>query len=231
VISLNEFGGFSKAAPGSWLEMHGSNLAQGTREWAASDFVNGQAPTALSGTSVTIGGTPAYLSYVSPTQLNVQIPDTVEPGDHEIVVTTPLGSSAPYKLTFEPTQPGIYAPYALESEGRRYAGVVRDGALTDAAHAPRPGETVTLYGIGFGSVAAQLNPGEITRNATSVVLPLKVFFGDKPATVSYAGLAPGTLGLYQINVVVPDVTGDSVPLSFELNGEDSAQTLYTVVSR
>jgi uncharacterized protein (TIGR03437 family) len=63
-------------------------------------------------------------------------------------------------------------------------------------------------------------------------LPLKIFFGDTPATVAYAGLAPGTLGLYQINVVVPAVdANDAIPLRFQLNGADGAQTLFTAVGK
>jgi uncharacterized protein (TIGR03437 family) len=233
VISLYEFGGFTKSAPGSWLEVYGTNLAQGTREWEASDFVDGRAPTSLSGTSVKIGGVPAYLSYVSPGHVNVQIPDTVPTGEQEIVITNALGSSAPYKFTFERTQPGLFAPMLLASGGRRFAGVIRgDGSLADTVRAPRPGDTVTLYGIGFGAVAPRSNAGEIVRSASSVILPLKVYFGDAQATVTYAGLAPGTLGLYQFNVVVPQVApGDSIPLSFELNGQTGAQTIYTVVGR
>lgn len=232
VVSSSAFGGFRKAARGSWLEIYGANLAQGKREWGPSDFVDGMAPTTLSGTSVTIGGKSAFVSYVSPGQVNVQVPDTVPPGTHDVVVTNPLGTSVAYKLTVEDVQPGLFAPSTLTAGGKQYAGVVlADGSLAAAGSRPaRPGDTVTLYGIGFGAVAPSLGAGEIVRSANSVVMPLQVFFGDTPATVTYAGLAPGALGLYQINVVVPVVpASDAVQLRFTLNGTEGQQTLYTAV--
>jgi len=234
VVSSSAFGGFRTAARGSWLEIYGSNLAQGTREWASSDFIDGKAPTALRGTSVTIGGRSAYVSYVSPGQVNVQVPDSLAAGQHDVVVQSSVGSSTPYKVTVDDVQPGLFAPSSLLTGGKQYAGVIlANGSLASLSSSNvRPGDTVTLYGIGFGSVAPNLAAGEIVRNANSVVLPLQVFFGDTSATVTYAGLAPGTLGLYQINVVVPSVAaGDAIPLSFKLNGASGAQTLYTVVGK
>jgi uncharacterized protein (TIGR03437 family) len=61
------------------------------------------------------------------------------------------------------------------------------------------------------------------------VLPLQIYFGDTQATVTYAGLAPGALGLYQINVVIPQVSGTAIPLTFKLNGISGTQSLFTAV--
>jgi uncharacterized protein (TIGR03437 family) len=232
IVSSSAFGGFSKAARGTWLEIYGANLAQGRREWTSSDFVDGKAPTALSGTRVTIGGQPTFVSYVSPGQVNVQVPDTLAAGTHDVILTTPEGSSVAYKLTVEDVQPGLFAPASLTANGKQYAGVMlADGTLATAgSRRAKPGDTVTLYGIGFGSVAPDPAPGEIVRSANSVVMPLQVFFGDVQANVTYAGLAPGALGLYQINVVVPAIpTNDAVPLTFKLNGAAGQQALYTAI--
>ncbi len=230
VVSSSAFGGFRTAARGSWLEIYGNNLAQGTRQWTGSDFVDGKAPTDLSGTSVTIGSQSAYVSYVSPGQVNVQVPDSLAAGTYNLVVKSPLGDSQPYTITVADTQPGIFAPSTLTIDGKQYAGVVlADGTVASTV---MPGQTVTLYGIGFGSVTPTLNAGEIVRSSNAVALPLQVYFGDTPATVTYAGLAPGTLGLYQFNVVVPNVTANSaVPLRFQLNGTPGQQSLYTAVGK
>jgi uncharacterized protein (TIGR03437 family) len=230
IVSSSAFGGFRTAARGSWLEIYGNNLAQGTRQWRGSDFVDGKAPTELSGTSVTIGGQAAYVSYVSPGQVNVQVPDSLAAGTYNLVVKSPLGNSQPYTITVADTQPGIFAPSSLAIDGKQYAGIIlADGSL---AAQLTPGQTVTLYGIGFGAVTPTLNDGEIVRSANSVSLPLQVFFGNTPATVTYAGLAPGTLGLYQFNVVVPNVAANSaVPLSFQLNGTPGQQSLYTAIGK
>lgn len=231
VLSLSAFGGFRAAARGSWLEIYGSHLAQGTREWTAADFEDGKAPTSLSGTSVTIGGRPAFVSYVSPGQVNVQVPDALPAGTHDLVVHTPLGASAPRPVTVFDTLPGIFAPVDWQKQGKQYAGALQaDGSLAGNAEAPlRPGDTVTLYGIGFGPVAPNLAAGELVRGANSVILPLEVYFGDAPASVAYAGLAPGTLGLYQLNIVVPTVPEGDAPLRFRLNGQDGSQQLFVAV--
>ncbi|MEO8100167.1 MAG: IPT/TIG domain-containing protein [Acidobacteriota bacterium] len=231
VISSSAFGAFRSAARGSWLEIYGSNLAQGTSEWSASDFVDGIAPTTLGGASVTIGGRSAYVSYVSSGQINIQVPDALPAGSYEIVVKNGLGVSAPYRIAVEETLPGILAPPSLAKDGKQYAAVILgDGSIAVADTPLRSGDTVTLYGIGFGPVAPHLSAGEIVRAHNAVVLPLQVFFGDTQATVTYAGLAPGTLGLYQINVVVPAVLpGSAIPLSFKLNGESGQQSLFTAV--
>jgi uncharacterized protein (TIGR03437 family) len=234
IVSSSAFGAFEQGARGAWLEIYGSNLStDGAREWSSSDFVDGKAPTSLNGTSVTLGDQRAFVSYVSPGQVNVQVPDSLPAGEYDVVVQTNFGASAPTKVTVRDVQPGLFAPTSLRREGRQYAGVILpDGALVSAEKAARPGETVTLYGTGFGSVAPQLAVGEIVRSANAVVLPFEVYFGDKPATVTYAGLAPGTLGLYQFNVVVPQVeAGDAVPLRFSLNGQAGTQMLFTTIAK
>jgi uncharacterized protein (TIGR03437 family) len=229
VVSSSAFGGFRTAARGSWLEIYGSNMARETRAWSSSDFVEGKAPTSLAGTSVTIGGQPAYVSYVSPGQVNVQVPESLAAGTYNLVVNGPLGTSEPYTIAVADTQPGLFAPSQLLMDGKQYVGVVlSDGSLASSLV---PGQTVTLYGVGFGAVTPTLNAGEIVRSANTVALPLQVYFGDTPAVMTYAGLAPGTLGLYQFNVVVPNVTGTAVPLRFQLNGTPGQQSLYTAVGK
>ena len=72
--------------PGGWVSIYGTNLAAGTAVW------NGDFPTSLGGTSVTINGKPAYLSLVSPGQINLQAPDDTATGAVPVVVTTSAGS-------------------------------------------------------------------------------------------------------------------------------------------
>ncbi len=73
--------------PGEWVSIYGQNLAAQPASW------NGDFPTSLGGTSVTIDGKPAYLSYVSPTQINLQAPDDTALGTVSVVVTTATGSA------------------------------------------------------------------------------------------------------------------------------------------
>ncbi len=240
VVSASAFGAFRDVARGSWIEIYGSNLAASARAWTFSDFSGTRAPTGMDGTRVTIGGEPAFLSYVSPAQVQALVPSNVEPGVREIRVTTAAGTSAAYPITVRATRPGLYAPPAFEIGGRQYAAALfTDGAsfVLPAGAIPgvvsrraRPGDTLVLYGVGFGPVSPDVPAGEMAAAATSLASALEVRVGGVPAAVTYAGLAPGAIGVYQFNVVVPAVpAGDAVPLTFTLNGSAGAQTLYTAV--
>jgi uncharacterized protein (TIGR03437 family) len=245
VLSDSSFGGFSAVAPGTWIEIHGSNLAAHARSWTVADFHGAQAPTSLDGTAVTIGGQAAFISYISPNQINAQVPSGVALGLQDIRVTTSAGASDPQTIAVNQVQPGLLAPAALKVGDKQYTEAIFPDGTTLAlpaavaaamqgspARAPRPGETIVLYGVGFGTVTPDPGAGTIVANDNSLILPLQIFFGGKPATVSYAGLAPGMIGLYQFNVVVPDTTpGDAVPLTFEVGLSTGQQVLYTAVQR
>src|SRR5579859_7988436 len=81
------FGVKSIIQPGEWVSVYGHNLASKTVSW------NGDFPTSLGGTRVTIDGKAAYLSYVSPTQINLQAPDDTSLGTVSVVVTTAAGNA------------------------------------------------------------------------------------------------------------------------------------------
>ena len=240
VVSASAFGAFREVAPGSWIEIYGSNLAAAARAWRAADFSGSRAPTSLEGTRVTIGGAPAFLSYVSPMQVNALVPSNVAPGRQELRVFTAAGTSSAYEITVNATQPGLFAPPTFEVGGRQYAAalfsdspafVVPSGAIQGVvSRRARPGDTVVLYGVGFGPVTPDVPAGEVVPAANSLAARVEVRFGGTPAAVTYSGLAPGSIGVYQLNVVVPSVpTGDAVPLTFTLDGTSGAQTLYTAV--
>ena len=240
VISASGYGAFTMAAPGSWIEIYGSSLARNTRQWSAADFTGVNAPTSLDGTSVSIGGQAAVVAYISPTQVNAQVPSNVGPGPQQVRVTTAAGISAPFTLKLNTTQPGLWAPPSFQIGGKSYVGALfsdfatfamPSGAIAGVTSRPaRPGETIILYGIGFGEVTPSIDAGVIAQQSNALTTPIQVFFGDSAAEVAYAGLAPTTVGLYQFNVVVPNIAGgDAVPLRFTLGGAAGPQTLYISV--
>lgn len=246
VASLAAFGGFSAAAPGSWIEIHGAHLANRTRSWNAADFHGAQAPTSLDGTAVTIGGQAAFISYISPNQINAQIPSGAALGPQDVRVVTAAGASDSQTITVNQVQPGLLAPAAFKLGDKQYTeATFADGATRalpasmnplmtqgSAARPARPGETLVLYGVGFGRVTPESNAGEVVQQGNSLLSSFQVFLGGLRAEVSYAGLAPGTVGLYQFNVVVPDAaTGDAVPLTFAVGGSTGQQVLYTAVQQ
>jgi uncharacterized protein (TIGR03437 family) len=242
IISASAFGAFSAAAPGSWIEIYGANLATTTRSWANSDFTgpnNVVAPTSLSGTSVTIGGLPAVIYYVSPGQLNVQVPQGVGTGLQPVVVTTPSGATAQSTITINQTEAGLLAPSSFSVNGTQYVValvantstyVLPAGAVSGvASQLAQPGQTITFYGVGFGPVTPGAIQGQVVTQQNQLA-GLQISIGGSPAQIQYAGLAPGFVGLYQFNVVVPNIpANNAAPVTFTLGGVKSAQTLYTAV--
>ena len=242
VVTVSGFGGFATAAPGSWLEIYGKNFGTATREWGGSDFLSGLAPTSLEDISVTIDGASAFVRYVSPGQLNVQVPANVATGGPLPVVVVYKGvPSQPVFLDIQPTAPGIYAPAAFKYNNAQFVTAVRpsNGALinsvvpgipfTDAI----PGETLLFYGVGFGKVTPdQTIAGQIITGTPRVVVPVKFKIGGVDAPVSYAGLVAGSLGLYQFNVVIPPtLTRGDVKVEIEVDGQPLRQpTLYLPVA-
>ncbi len=240
IVSAASFGAFTSIAPGSWIEIYGSNLASNTRSWATSDFNGANAPTSLDGTSVMIGGHAAFIDYISPTQVNVQVPSTVGTGTQSVVVTAPAGVSASYSITVNLLQPGLLAPpsfviggkqklAALFSDGTTY--VLPPGSIAGVtSKRAQPGEVITLYGIGFGPVTPDIPAGQIVQEMNALALPAQFLFGSTDATASYSGLAPGAVGLYQFNLTVPNISGsDSVPVTFNVGGISGTQVLYIAV--
>ncbi|MGA2040729.1 MAG: IPT/TIG domain-containing protein [Bryobacteraceae bacterium] len=237
VVSASAYGEFPSAAPGSWIEIYGSNLAADSRPWQTSDFTGSNAPTMLDGTSVTIGGAPAFVEYISPGQVNAQVPN-VAAGTQPLVVKTAAGSSVSYNLTIEPVDPGLLAPasfkigtlqYAVAFDGNNY--VLPAGAISGLTSQPaNPGDEIVLYGVGFGPVNPAIPEGQIVE-ASNALPSFSISIGGAPATVKYAGLAPNYVGLYQFNVVVPAIAANAAaPVTFTVNGAPNTQTLYLAVN-
>ena len=240
IVSASAFGGFTAVAPGSWIEIYGTGLAADSRSWTGADFTGNTAPTSLDGTSVTIGGQSAFIDYISPTQVNVQVPSNTGTGAQPVIVKTAAGASAALTLTINAEEPGLLAPASFKVNGTQYVAalfsdgatfVLPTGAISGVTSRPaKPGDVITLYGVGFGSVTPSIPAGQIVQQSNTLVAPFHVLFGGAEATVQYDGLAPNAVGLYQFNVVVPNVAAsNAVPLTFELAGVAGTQTLYIAV--
>jgi uncharacterized protein (TIGR03437 family) len=185
------------------MEIYGSGLAADMRQWAGSDFQGIQAPTTLDHTSVSIGGHPAFIDYISSSQVNAQVPSNVGTGQQPVVVTTAAGSSAPYTVTVNPLQPGLLAPSSFVVGGTQYVAVLfsdgvtyvlPSGAISGVSSRPAaPGDTIILYGVGFGPVTPAIPAGEIVQQSNMLTSAFDIFIGGVPAHIAYAGLALTTL--------------------------------------
>jgi uncharacterized protein (TIGR03437 family) len=241
VISAGAFGAYPAVAPGTWIEIYGSNLAATTATWTAAQFVGNMAPDSLGGVEVSVGGQLAYIDYVSPGQVNAQLSSNIGPGSWQLIVTSANVSSVPVNITVNAVEPGLLGPASFAIDGKQYvvAQLADDtyalpaGAIAGVGSRPaRPGETIVIYGIGFGMVLPSTPAGEIAPGRSQLLGPLQVFLGQTAAQVQYAGLAPGLVGLYQFNIIVPPVPdSDLVPIAFILGDVPCAQTLYTAVHR
>jgi uncharacterized protein (TIGR03437 family) len=194
----------------------------------------------LGAVSVSVGGTPAYIDYISPGQVNALVPSNAPTGPVEISVTNSNGTSDGFPIYVNPTQPGLLAPPTFTVNNKQYvAALFSDGqtfALPQnaisgvASHPALVGDTLIIYGVGFGPVTGGFTAGTVVTAQNSLTTPLQIFFGSTQATLSYSGLAPSFTGLYQFNVVVPSVGANAaLPITFSLGGVKGSQTLYIAV--
>ena len=241
IVSASACGNFSSVAPGAWMEIHGAALAAGTRPSGPGDFNGINAPTSLDGTQVSMGGQNAVLSYISPTQVNAQVPLNISPGDQQVTVVAANGTSAPFTITVNAAQPGLCQ--GLQVGGNQYVGATINGTATVVLPAganvagvtsrpAHPGEVITIFGNGFGAVTPSATQGQLVQQPNQLTDSFEIFFGQTQGAVQYAGLAPGYIGMYQINVVVPNIPdSDAVPVTFALGNFAGAPTLYTAVKQ
>jgi uncharacterized protein (TIGR03437 family) len=243
MITVGDYGAFPAVAPGSWTEIYGLNLSDtpSYQLWAGSDFTGNTAPTRLGTNSVTIGGKAGFVELVSNGQMNAQVPAGVAAGNQPVVVTTWGGISAPYSVPVNALQPGLYAPPIFKLNAGQYVGalyvgttnfVLPTGAVSQfpLARPAKPGEIITLFGTGFGPQTPDNAPGQIVQLTNALQSSLQISIGGVPVEILYKGLAQTFVGLYQFNIVVPNVAaGPAVPLTFSLGGSAGTQTLLIAI--
>jgi uncharacterized protein (TIGR03437 family) len=185
--------------PGSLVSLFGSNLA-------------GSTP---GGTVVQFGGISAPIIFASPSQLNLQVPWEMQgQSTAPVTVTANAIASAPQTLAIGTVGPGIFSLGA--PQGGQGAIVSVAGKVVNATSPAHAGDYLQIYATGLGAVS---NPPQ--TGATAVASPLSYLIGNLtatiggvPAPVSFAGLTPGFVGLYQVNVQVPQgvAAGNGVPV-------------------
>ena len=153
-------------ASGAWLTIFGTNLAPFTDDWANS-ITDGALPTSLDGVIVTVGGQPAYLQYVSPTQINAVAPD-VAAGSVSVVISTPDGAAITAMAVAQPVQPAFFqwGSYAVATH-QDYSYAAKNGTISDVTVPAAPGEAIILWGTGFGETTPSAPAGIEAASGTT----------------------------------------------------------------
>ena len=185
-------------APGGVLSIFGTDLASFT---AGAPSV--PLPMMMAGTVVTINGITAPLYYVSASQLNVQIPFEVPAGAAASLRVSNNGESVFGSINVTAAAPAIFS---TNSQGTGQGAILNTSyELVDASHPATPGSTyIQIYCINLGAVSNEPADGAASPfNPLAQAANPKVTIGGVAATVSFAGLAPGFVGEYQVNALVP----------------------------
>lgn len=234
---VDSLGESTVITPNTWIVIQGSNLSPGDdlRVWDASDFVNNQMPTQLDGVSVTVNGKSAYVSYISPTQIDILTPPDAISGSINIQVTnTGVASNL---LTVQAQAQSLsfcefVAPGGLHYVcGRRVSDntFIGPSSLFPGITRPvKPGDSIYLIASGFGATEVPVVSGSVTQSG-NLPAPLPVVkIGGETAKVTNAGL--GGVGWYRIDLTVPsDAPDGDLSLSATYNGLSTQANLLITV--
>jgi uncharacterized protein (TIGR03437 family) len=175
-------------------------------------------PTALSGTSLLVAGQAVPLFFANNNQMNFQLPFDLSPnGQAQVVLMTPasnsfLVSAAPQTIAVGTNQPAVFT---LNSSGTGQGAIQINGTAIYAAPSgsvpgsqAQPvakGQYITIYCTGLGDVSNRPATGMTAPSSplSAALITPTVTIGGVAAPVNFAGLAPGYVGLYQINALVP----------------------------
>jgi uncharacterized protein (TIGR03437 family) len=213
--------GFASA---TWVSIFGTNLGPVTRTWQDSDFQNGLLPTFLSGVSVTINGQAAYVEYISSTQINVLAPDDTASGPVQVQVTAPLGKSNSFTAQRQP-----FAPALFTADGSHAAALHADYTPVSKAAPARPGETILIYGTGFGPTNPPIPAAQLVTAPAMLANPVQINIGGQAATVVYAGLTGA--GLDQFNVIVPNIPDGDATVQAQIGGVQTQSGVLIAVQQ
>jgi len=194
-------------APNSVISIFGTGLARSTHALAADDISGGRLPLEMNFVRVFVENEAAPLLFVSEGQINFLTPSLQNLPVVRIRVVNEGVTGPEITVNLVDCAPALFAL----AGGYTIATSVQGKLLTTDAPA-HPGDTIVIYLTGLGRTVSKLVPGEIPRAADSILAlsSLKVTIGPvtvAPALIKYAGVTPGSGGLYQINLIVPEGVG------------------------
>ena len=209
-------------APGTIVQIYGQGLASSTATATAVPLAK-----TLGDSSVSIGGIQAPLFFVSPTQINAQVPFELIAGrQYEVIVTRNGALTVPELLQITDAAPGL-----ASLPGGLLLAQHADGTLVSAAAPAKAGESLIAYAVGLGKTtpAVETGAGAPSGTLANAAIPPSLTINGIASLVRFAGLSPGLVGLYQINFEVPLSTpsGD-LPVVLTQGANSSNTGLLTV---
>jgi uncharacterized protein (TIGR03437 family) len=208
-------------APGSLITVNGTNLSPinlATNEVPL--------PTALGDSCLTVNGVPLPMLFVSSNQINAQLPFNVD-GSATMVLRTPGGISDNYLFSILPAAPSVFRS-GTAGPDTGIATVVRaeNNELVTPTNPIHPGDTITIFATGLGRTTPNVDagvPAPTSPQSSALIQPV-VSLGGSQLFLSFAGLAPGQIGVYQINATVPGKVpeGMPIPLTIKQGGSETS---------
>lgn len=222
VVNAASFTALRPVSPGGIVTIFGKNLAEAGSCFGGNCPVELPLPVTLGGASVKIGGFDAPLFYAGPGQINAQVPAQLTGLSSADVVVAARGIvSSARSVQIDAAQPGIFM-----AGGTQGAVLNQDFSANSAANPADRGSVLQIYATGLGPTNPAVATGEIGPTSppfATVVNSVTVSLGGVNAPVEFQALAPGFVGLYQINIRVPAsvAPGSAVSLKITQNGVES----------
>lgn len=221
IASVTNAAGYgANFSPGSLVSIFGKNLSGSTAQSSGLPL-----PTTLGGAKVMINNISCPLTYASPTQLNAQVPYEIRPGS--ATLTIQYGEGASTSITVQAVAPGLFT----DPDNQRGAIENSNYSVNSSTNPAATGSLITLYGTGGGPTDVTVGTGQgaplspLAHLAGNVVVSIN----GLAAEVKFAGLAPGYVGLLQVDVIVPDGAGSGdVNIILSVNGVNSNTVVATI---
>jgi uncharacterized protein (TIGR03437 family) len=219
---VNAADGLQPVAPGGLISVYGQQMSpvnMATKEIPL--------PTALGESCLTVNGVPVPMLFVSSTQINGQLPFRVD-GNATMTLRTPGGISDNFNFTILPAAPSIFRSGTAGPQ-TGLATVIRtdDNQIVTPTNPIHPADSIVIYATGLGRTAPAVDDGLPAPSdplGQAIIQP-DVTLGGVPLNVSYAGLVPGEVGVYQINATVPLKVPQGLSIPLVVNQGGSATTL------
>jgi uncharacterized protein (TIGR03437 family) len=213
-------------APNDVLSIFGTGLAWSAEALAAGDIASGTLPFELNGSRVFVANQAVPLYYVSPTQINFMLPSGLGAGDVPLRVVRQGVTGPQVTITLADAAPELFelSDYALATH--------TDYSLVTTDMPAHGGETVILFGVGFGKTLPNPGTGAIASVAAPTAAGVQVLLDGTAvpaAEILYAGLTPGSAGLYQINLTLPDAPGTDPEIRVAMGAQTSRAGLKLAV--